>query len=170
MEFFRHAYWSVLPFPSLGDLPDPGIEPGSPNCRQTFYHLSYVLNILPIWRIRGVRFTIGISYKCPSRMSKSLLTNWLLSRRKKVHVNRLAGIFHSYSNTRFLQHLFLQVDSLLAGGSDEKSYSNNKIHLPGTDRWPKTTSSTFCIFVSHLHVECGWEPHHYHPHTFGFPS
>ena len=23
-------YWSGLPFPSLGDLPDPGIEPGSP--------------------------------------------------------------------------------------------------------------------------------------------
>ena len=22
--------WSALPFPSLGDLPDPGIEPGSP--------------------------------------------------------------------------------------------------------------------------------------------
>ena len=27
---FRQEYWSVLPFPSLGDLPDPGIEPGSP--------------------------------------------------------------------------------------------------------------------------------------------
>ena len=23
-------YWSGLPFPSPGDLPDPGIEPGSP--------------------------------------------------------------------------------------------------------------------------------------------
>ena len=29
MEFSRPEYWSVLPFPSLGDLPDPGIEPGS---------------------------------------------------------------------------------------------------------------------------------------------
>ena len=26
----RQEYWSGLPFPSLGDLPDPGIEPGSP--------------------------------------------------------------------------------------------------------------------------------------------
>ena len=24
------VYWSGLPFPSPGDLPDPGIEPGSP--------------------------------------------------------------------------------------------------------------------------------------------
>ena len=30
MEFFRREYWSRLPFPSPGDLPDPGVEPGSP--------------------------------------------------------------------------------------------------------------------------------------------
>ena len=29
MGFSRQEYWSGLPFPSLGDLPDPGIEPGS---------------------------------------------------------------------------------------------------------------------------------------------
>ena len=30
MEFSRQEYWSGLPFPSPGDLPTPGIEPGSP--------------------------------------------------------------------------------------------------------------------------------------------
>ena len=30
MEFSRHEYWSGLPFPSPGDLPDPGIETRSP--------------------------------------------------------------------------------------------------------------------------------------------
>ena len=29
-EFSRQEYWSGLPFHSPGDLPDPGIEPGSP--------------------------------------------------------------------------------------------------------------------------------------------
>ena len=29
MRFSRHEYWSGLPFPSPGDLPDPGIEPVS---------------------------------------------------------------------------------------------------------------------------------------------
>ena len=29
MEISRQEYWSVLPFPSPGDLPDPEIEPGS---------------------------------------------------------------------------------------------------------------------------------------------
>ena len=28
--FSRQEYWSGLPFPSPGDLPEPGIEPGSP--------------------------------------------------------------------------------------------------------------------------------------------
>ena len=30
VEFSRQEYWSGLSFPSPGDLPDPGIEPGSP--------------------------------------------------------------------------------------------------------------------------------------------
>ena len=30
MEFSRQEYWSGFPFPSPGDLPGPGIEPGSP--------------------------------------------------------------------------------------------------------------------------------------------
>ena len=30
MGFPRQEYWGRLPFPSPGDLPDPGIEPASP--------------------------------------------------------------------------------------------------------------------------------------------
>ena len=30
MEFARQEYWGELPFPSPGDLPNPGIEPRSP--------------------------------------------------------------------------------------------------------------------------------------------
>ena len=30
MGFSRQEYWSGLPFSSPGDLPDPGMEPGSP--------------------------------------------------------------------------------------------------------------------------------------------
>ena len=30
MEFSRQEYWSGLPLPSPGDLPNPGVEPGSP--------------------------------------------------------------------------------------------------------------------------------------------
>ena len=30
MEFSRQEYWSGWPFPFPGDLPNPGVEPGSP--------------------------------------------------------------------------------------------------------------------------------------------
>ena len=33
MEFSRQEYWSGLPFPFPGDLPDPGIEPGFPSLK-----------------------------------------------------------------------------------------------------------------------------------------
>ena len=34
IEFSRQEYWSGFPFPSPGDLPDPGIEPGSPELQE----------------------------------------------------------------------------------------------------------------------------------------
>ena len=34
-------YWGGLPFPSPGDLPDPGSNPGLLHCNQTLYRLSY---------------------------------------------------------------------------------------------------------------------------------
>ena len=48
--FSRQKYWSGLPFPPPGDLPDPGIEPSSPNstiennacCGLVIYGLYFV--------------------------------------------------------------------------------------------------------------------------------
>ena len=37
MEFSRQEYWSELPFPSPGDLPNPGIELGSPALAGGFF-------------------------------------------------------------------------------------------------------------------------------------
>ena len=37
MRFPRQAYWSGLPFPSLGDLPNPGIEPEPPALAGRFF-------------------------------------------------------------------------------------------------------------------------------------
>ena len=39
MGFSRQEYWSGLPFPSPGDLPDPGIEPGSPAFQAECFNL-----------------------------------------------------------------------------------------------------------------------------------
>jgi len=41
MGFPRQEYWSGLPFPSLGDLPDPGIKPTSPALQVDSLPLSH---------------------------------------------------------------------------------------------------------------------------------
>ena len=50
MEFPRQEYWSALPFPSPGDLPDPGIEPRSP-ALQADYHLSHHIESNKVTRL-----------------------------------------------------------------------------------------------------------------------
>ena len=37
MEFSRQEYWSGLPFPSPGDLPDLGMKPVSPELAGRFF-------------------------------------------------------------------------------------------------------------------------------------
>ena len=58
MGFSRQEYWSGLPSPTPGDLPDPGIEPGSPALQadalpsdqlgKTQFQLSYFKS----WKMR----------------------------------------------------------------------------------------------------------------------
>ena len=51
--FSRHEYWSGLPFPALGDLPDSGIEPESP--------------------VLGVRFFTTAPPRAPHNTNRSFL-------------------------------------------------------------------------------------------------
>ena len=41
MGFSGQEYWSGLPFPSPGDLPNPGMESGSPALQEDIYLLSH---------------------------------------------------------------------------------------------------------------------------------
>ena len=41
MEFSSQVYWSGLPFPSPGDFPTQGSNPGLLHCRQMLYRLSH---------------------------------------------------------------------------------------------------------------------------------
>ena len=51
MEFSRQEYWSGLPFPSPRDLPDPGIEPGSPAFQADSLPTELWGKILPFGKI-----------------------------------------------------------------------------------------------------------------------
>jgi len=45
MGFSRQEYWSGLPFSSPRDLPDPGIESGSPASGDNSFYLTDMLMI-----------------------------------------------------------------------------------------------------------------------------
>ena len=49
MEFSRQEYWSGLPFPSPGNLPDPETESGSPALQQILYCLSHQGTLFLYW-------------------------------------------------------------------------------------------------------------------------
>ena len=46
MGFSRQEYWSGLPFPSPGDLPDPGIKPTSPAWQAVYLPLSHLGSLI----------------------------------------------------------------------------------------------------------------------------
>ena len=50
MGFSRQEYWSGLPFPSAGDLPDRGIESGSPELASDSLPLSHQ-GLLCLYRV-----------------------------------------------------------------------------------------------------------------------
>ena len=70
MGFSRQEYWSGLPFPSPGNLPDPGLNPGLLHCRQIVYCLSHQVSLLILtdrsvhtWAIlRGNVTTLPVGY------------------------------------------------------------------------------------------------------------
>ena len=59
MGFSRHECWSGLPFPAPGDLPDPGIEPGSPALHLLVApHLSVFWHVC-LWSVSPPEFKLG---------------------------------------------------------------------------------------------------------------
>ena len=56
MGFSRQEYWSGLPFPSPGHLPDPVIEPGSPTLQADFFTVLDFGLLLKAFQVCLVKF------------------------------------------------------------------------------------------------------------------
>ena len=70
MGFSRPQYWSELPFPTPGDLPDPKIEPGLPHCRQFF--TTWATWKVPVWMMVPFEmFAVDLHYILQS------ITSWI---------------------------------------------------------------------------------------------
>ena len=74
IEFFRQKYWSGLPFPSPGDLSNPGIEPKSPALQadslptEPLGNPSVYMSVpfIPVYPIPPFLFTLHSFLFCPS--------------------------------------------------------------------------------------------------------
>ena len=68
MGFCRQEYWSGLPFPTPGDLPDPGIEPTSPASAGGFFTTEPSLSgYFPLLCLADAQYSIvidSIFYLC----------------------------------------------------------------------------------------------------------
>ena len=69
MEFSRQEYWSVLPFPSLGDYPHSGIQSRSPALQadsspSRFHNTQYNTGRLwsIIWLLRSISYSPSPKY------------------------------------------------------------------------------------------------------------
>ena len=65
----QEEYWSGLPCPSPGDLPDPGIEPESPALADGFFTISTT------WEVRGFLQNLVIMLD-RHKMPASFLPDW----------------------------------------------------------------------------------------------
>ena len=83
LGFPRQEYWSELPFPSPGNLPDPGIEPGVLLCQT--HSLPSELPVEPVpqctsrnWKCLGSRKTRAqfLSLVAPDDSRQILLKAW----------------------------------------------------------------------------------------------
>ena len=86
MEFSRQEYWSRLPFPSPGDLPDPGIEPGYPTLQADALQSEIIWNRSMLW-------TRLILYTCSWQMLWDYKLKWKTCQWRK-HCSS-DGIIHS---------------------------------------------------------------------------
>ena len=72
MGLSRQEYCSGLPFPSPGDLPDPGIEPASPASQADSFPLSHWRSQICIYRHRNT-YTYAHSYTHEYYMHTSII-------------------------------------------------------------------------------------------------
>ena len=76
MGFSREKYWNGLPFPSPGDLPDPGIEPRSPALKADSFPSEPPGNPILCWVLPKNNYSLFSSNICSQ--------GWGVSKKRRV--------------------------------------------------------------------------------------
>ena len=139
MGFSRQEYWSWLPFPSPGNLPDSGIEPASPGL------LHWQADSLPLSHLRSPYFSsvqslshvqlFATPWTAAFQASLSIINSWSL--RKLMFIESVMP-----SNHLILCHTVLLLPSIFPSIRVFSNESDLRI------RWPKCWSFSFNISPS----------------------
>ena len=89
MGFSKQEYWSGLPFPSPGDLPDPGIELESLTLEANSLSLSHERSLVPSWAL----------------MKGGVMLIKMLRQQAKPEISNKPGLSQANQDLRFLQLL-----------------------------------------------------------------
>ena len=80
MEFSRQEYCSGLPFPSPGDIPTQGLNPGLPHCTQILYQLSYKGSLCEKLRAWTVNSDGSLSLSMNGNKAHAILLSWWMEK------------------------------------------------------------------------------------------
>ena len=129
MGFSRQEYWSGLPFPSPGNFPTQGSNPGLPHCRQTLYRLSHQGSHAILFFLTNLLMELSIQ-KCAQ-----MVCVWLnkVSLRKHTNVISTQIKQQNISSTPKAPPRTLSITTML-------THSN---HHPGTQTRPRDVLPAF---------------------------
>ena len=131
VEFSRQESWSGLPFPSAGDLPDPGIESGSPALAAGFLTTAPSVAVQSLSRV----LLFVIPWTAAHQASLSFTVSWNLLKLMSIEL------------VMPFNHLILCRPLLLLPSvfPSIRVFSNESVlHI----RWPKYWSFSFSISPS----------------------
>ena len=152
IEFSRQEYWSGLPFPSPGDLPNPGIQPSLPYCRWILYQLSHQGSPLEGLMLKLKLQYFGHLMRRAGSLEKTLMLGKIEGRRRRgqQRARWLDSITNSWSLLKLMSiesvmrcHHFILCCPLLLLPSNYpliRVFSNESVLCI---RWPKYWSFSF---------------------------
>ena len=76
MEFSRQEYWSGLPFPSSGDLPDPGIKAGCPALQADALPSEPPKTLLMKLKVESEKVDLKLNIQKMKIMASGPVTSW----------------------------------------------------------------------------------------------
>ena len=160
MGFSRQEYWSGLPCPSSGDLPNPGIEPQPPELQKILYHLNHQCS--PYFFINSSKFGCLDGVTCITSAFSVKRDETPLSHFYSRVKARLA-FFHPLALTEPTTTFLLFLWGTLSGrsGLDAAGTADGLCTSSFTSPFSRRCSTGHCIRkASHIHQfhqgdECG---------------